>query len=157
MSSDQWGSEYGTTQVPVQPPRPGSAQPDNHTRTLVDIGGYELEFDAVAFQSGTEDILALRAAYVADGQAQNGTWQLVPESRAVTVTDLYNQAPTTLDGAGRWQYFHHTDSELLSLTQATARDAAADFASTQVLDSREDPTTVLVTGTGKIVVAKMAV
>jgi hypothetical protein len=157
MPSDILDREYGTTQVPVQPMHPGGVQPEEHTRTLVDLSGYQLEFDAVAFTSGTEDILALRAAFVADGQAQSGAWQLVPESRAVMVTDLYNQAPVTLDGAGRWQYFHHAKSELLSLIQATPRDSAADFASTQVRNSEEDPTTVLVTTTGKIIVAKMAV
>jgi hypothetical protein len=155
MSADEFTHQYGEQQVP-QPSHPGNWAPDGQLRTVVEVAGYRLEFDALAYQSATEDIATVRAAYASGGQAGGGAWQLAPENQATTFAGLETAAPAVLDGAGHWMYFHDgVGSELLSFTQSNSRDNAAEFASTQVRDSFDEATTVVVTSTGKIIVARM--
>lgn len=150
-SSIDLQARYPEQTVPSTADQPGSS----HTRMVVDLRGYEIEFDTVFFASATEQIVALRGNYRPDDGHAGSTWELVPEAQQVSVGSLPDRAPAVLGTRADWLDFRGTSSQLLRLTLASAQDSRAEFASTEMRDEHGNPTTVLVTATGRIVEATM--
>jgi hypothetical protein len=150
-SSIDLRERYPEQDVSSTADQPGSS----HTRMVVDLHGYGIEFDTVSFASATEEIVALRGNYLADDGHAGGNWELVPEARQVTLGSLPDKAPAVLGAKADWLDFRGTSSQLLRLTLASAQDSRVEFASTELRDEHGDPTTVIVTASGRIVEATM--
>jgi hypothetical protein len=103
-SSIDLDERYPEQNIPATADQPGSS----HTRMVVDLHGYEVEFDTVLFASATEQIVALRGSYLADNGHAGGNWELVPEARQVTVDSLPGRAAAVLGDKADWLDFHGT-------------------------------------------------